>query len=242
MNHKEKLLTTYKKMYIDNNVTNNYLYFYILLTKPLGYMFWLYFYFFNLINIPYIYELIICNSLFENVMYVIFSCITADFISGLVHIYLDNSKVNYSETIIDYFKIGFQVHHLYPIFQWVYYKDFQPHYEANTIFFINIVMSIVNILTYNSLLIHYTLYLTLVMQMNHYWCHAIITKKHVPYIVHKLQDFGLLLNYKVHAKHHITFDNSFCFVNGICDPIFNYISKHKYLLDTYVSCIDTILY
>lgn len=238
---KTRLLSMYTRMYKEHKVNNNFLYMYILLTSPLGYLFWSYFSLFNLINIPFIYDLVINYSLFENVYIFLFASIISDFISGLVHIYLDNSKVNYIETINDYFKIGFQIHHLFPNFQWTCYNKFQPHYEANTIFFSNILISLINVFTYNSLVVYYVLYLTLIMQMNHYWCHALITKKPVPYIVYKLQDFGLLLYYKKHAKHHSTYDNSFCLLSGCCDPIFDYLYNNKYLLNLLIYGVDYIL-
>lgn len=237
----DKLLATYTRMYRDNNVNNNYLYMYILFTKPIGYLFWLYFSLFNIINVPYIYQLILNNSGMENVIYLIGAAYFSDFISGLVHIYLDNSKVNYSETINDFYKIGFQVHHLYPNFQWSCHKEFQPHYEANTIFVLNIVISIINVLTVNLTILHFTLYLTLIMQMNHYWCHSIITKKHVPYIIHKLQDIGILLSYKTHSTHHKTYDNNFCLLTGWNDKLFNYIFNNKYLLNMIINKLDYLL-
>jgi hypothetical protein len=237
-NDNDKLLTTYTRIYRDNNVSNNYLYMYILLTKPISYLFWLYFSIFNIINIPFIYKLILDNSGIENIIYFFCAVYVSDFISGLNHIYLDNSKVKYTETINDFLKIGFKVHHVYPTFQWSCYNNFQPYYEANTLFLFNIIISIINVFTVNLLILHFVLYLTLIMQMNHYWCHSIITKKKVPYIIYKLQDIGILLNYKTHSKHHKTYDNSFCLLTGWNNKLFDYIFHNKYLLNIIVDSLD----
>ena len=236
-----EIVNYYSRLYQNHDTNNKTLYLYLKLSQPIGILFWLYFALFNIINLPFMYFLFVNNTIIENIIIFLGSIIISDFLSGLVHIYLDNSKITYSGKLNDFFKIGFQVHHLYPLYQWTTHKHFQPHYEANTVFFLTIILSIINIFTYNSLIICYILYLTILLQINHYWSHAIIVKKKVPVIVNFLQEYGILLHYKKHMKHHSNYDTGFSFLNGWSDPIFNYIFKNKTLLGIIIYILDFIL-
>jgi len=242
MENKE-LLELYTKMYNNVNVSNPYLRTFVHLSTPTRFLFWLYFTAFTFVNVPILLSILgHCCEVSETSPIVGFmmGCVIADFISGIVHIYLDNSRIKHDGSPTDFLRLGFQVHHLYPQFQWTQNKHFQPHYEANTIFFMNIIVSVINVATFRSNTLFFVLSLTLLMQANHYWCHAISSNKKVPFVVKWLQSCGILLYYKTHMKHHTTYDSSFCLLLGWCDPIFNYMFQNKPILNAFINVVDSI--
>lgn len=190
------------------------------------------------------------SGLYRNIIYHTFlnrfficltSILSADLISGLVHVYLDHSKIRYDNTVTDFNRMGFQVHHMYPDFQWKMDKDYQPHYECNTVLPICIVVSFFNVLTFDSYFVYLFCYFIVLFQTGHYWSHAHVHNKSVPKAVRWLQDHYLLLKPSIHQKHHQSYDSNYCILNGWCNPIVNLLFKNKTLLDIYITVIDKLV-
>jgi hypothetical protein len=233
-------LDIYKKLYIEKKTNNKFLKYSIYLSSSNEILFWFYFIIFNGINICNIFHLISSYTLYYNFIYFIYSFLFSDLISGIVHIYLDNSKIKYNESLIDFYRLGFQIHHKFPLFQLKYFKSYKPYHECNTLFLNAIIISIINIFLFDSLIIHFSLYLLLIMQANHYYCHFDNMKLKIPYLIKILHKYNILVNPQQHILHHTTYDLNFCLINGIMNPILNYLFINKYF-DNIIIYIDHII-
>lgn len=233
-------LELYKKLYVEKKTDNIFLKYNIYLTAPDDRLFWFYFVVFNKINMMNIIKLSSNYNYIQNFIIFYFSFLLSDFISGIIHIYLDNSKIKYNETIIDFYRLGFQVHHKFPLYQLKIHPDYKAYYECNTLFFNIILLSIINLYLFDSLIIHYISYLLLIMQANHYYCHFYICKLEIPYFIKFLHKYNILMTPKQHSIHHTTFDINFCLINGSINPILNYLYLNKYF-DNFILFIDWII-
>jgi hypothetical protein len=161
-----------------------------------------------------------------------------DLLSGFVHIYLDHSKVQFDGSSWDHARMGFQVHHLYPTFQWLMDPNFRPYMECNTIFpFVNMV-ALVNALTYSLPIVHCGALMAVSFQATHYWSHARTHKMDIPFITRKLQDWGIILSHKRHQQHHTTYDSDFCILSGYMNFICDWVVSDKKRVIANVEWID----
>jgi hypothetical protein len=230
-------LEIYKKLYIEKKTTNTFLKYSIYLSSPNELLFWFYFILFNGINVINIIRLLSLSNWYDNLLYFIYSVLLSDLLSGIIHVYLDNSKIKYNESLIDFYRLGFQIHHNFPLFQLKSFSEYKPYHECNTLFLTTILLSIINIFLFDSLIIHFSLYLLLIMQANHYYCHFDNCKLKIPYLVKVIHKYNILINAKQHNIHHATYDKNFCFINGAMNPIINYLFINKYL-DNIILYID----
>lgn len=233
-------LTLYKQLYIEKKTDNIFLKSTIYLSAPNEMLFWFYFVIFNTVNIENMFKIISINNYIYNLCVLMISFIFCDILSGIVHIYLDNSKLKYNNSTIDFYRLGFQIHHDHPLFQLKSYPSFRPYHECNTLFFSAIIISIINIYIFNSLIIHFSTYLLLFMQANHYYCHFDNCKLKIPYIIKWLHNHNIIVNSTQHKLHHTTYDVNYCLINGCTDPILNYLFINKYC-DNIIIFIDTII-
>ena len=236
----EKILKEYIRLHtLEEN--NNFMSKanFVLTKKSVAY-FYIYSMIFSGLTLPNMIYQMLDNYLLYNIFYVLTSMFIADFISGIIHIYLDHSKIRFDGSLIDFYRLGFQVHHLYPDFQWIMDPLYQPHYEAVTLFPIVCFCSTINNLVFQSLLLYLILYFCLLFQVGHYWAHSIIHRKNVPWFVRKLQYLGIVIHPSIHQKHHQTFDTNYCILNGWANFIFNYLETHTNILKNYVILLDKV--
>jgi len=162
----------------------------------------------------------------------------ADLLSGLVHIYLDHSKIKFDGTYADWARMGFQVHHLYPSFHWLAHPHYEPYMECNTIFPHCTLVSMVNALTFKLPVLAMGCMFTVSFQATHYYAHARTHGKKVPFVVRQLQDWGVILNPRGHQIHHTTFNTDFCILNGWMNWVCDWFVVDEKRLNTFLDILD----
>lgn len=162
------------------------------------------------------------TDLYVSIATFIFIYLMTDFISGILHVILDNER-SLDVPILRSLAKGFQSHHRNPkdIYEMTLYNHlYTMHLPLTFIFLIALLI--------NQPIIYFT-YLSLavsvhVMQMSHRWAHT--PKKMLPGYVIALQKSGLLLSAKTHAKHHNNvYDSNFCIMNGWSNFILNFLVR-----------------
>ena len=151
----------------------------------------------------------------------------ADFINGLVHLYMDNNE-NY-QSIAGPLIASFHLHHRTPRYKIkpliiVYY-----HESGAKIWLALLMMPIVigawlgmisGVVAYGLL---YFSILSSVAEVSHYLCHTPASK-----FAQWFGRVGILLNSRNHARHHIQNNISYAFLNAMSDPLINRIAKIFY--------------
>jgi len=164
------------------------------------------------------------------------SYLFADLLSGIVHIYLDHSKIQFDGSYADFARMGFQVHHLYPTFPWMMDPHFRPYMECNTIFPYANFVALVNALTVRMPIVPVGCIMVVSFQATHYYAHARNHQKKVPFLVEQLQNLGVILSPRGHQQHHTTFNTDFCIMNGymnwVCDWVAGDEKRMAALVDT----------
>lgn len=161
----------------------------------------------------------------------IFSLVTAfflaDFINGLVHLYMDNND-NYN-SVQGPLIAAFHLHHRTPTYKTnpillVYFNEAGSKiWLAGFMIIITIVNQIFEI---NSVILYSICYFSIfstIAEVAHYLCHS-------PYnrIAERLQKICLLLNRKHHGRHHLEDNVNYAFLNGMSDCLINIIAKTFY--------------
>ena len=149
------------------------------------------------------------------------SWILADFWSGAVHWCLDNYGTANSPLV------GRQIaavrhHHVKPLE--VGYKNVFNLVSKSSIPFLfipTILITCRNIIDPFTTLFWINFYFLVVMTtVCHKWSHR--SRRKCPPIVNWLQDFGLIVSRKAHARHHhsasTSFEGAYCVLSGFCDP------------------------
>lgn len=162
----------------------------------------------------------------QSIMAIIISAyILADFINGLIHLYMDNND-NY-ESLVGPFVAHFHMHHV---------RMNYSHSNAFVVFFLEsgykiwlffyLVLVIVlqqqgTIGPYISVFLAAFGGLSSFAEVSHYWCH---NGSHRPEI-QMLQKLRLILPRHHHSKHHVQDNVNYAFLNGMTDPIINCIAR-----------------
>ena len=202
-----------------------------------------------------------------NILLFVLGLFYADLNSGLVHIYLDNSKILNNNSLVDRFRQEFQLHHENPVAQFEIDPKYRAHYEMNMVFPYAILpfFFIKNLSNNLRFFIVSFCIGSVLQQTSHYWCHARIHDKPMPLIgklmqgftlkeigniknnnIRKLLECSLVLNPIKHQRHHAdpTNNMNFCILNGWANPLLNKIN-YKYKLATsksfFVKNLDNIL-
>jgi len=162
----------------------------------------------------------------------------ADLLSGLVHIYLDHSKIKFDGSYADWAKMGFQVHHLYPTFHWLVHPHYQPYMECNTIFPNVNLVAMINALTFQLPVLAMGCLFTVSFQATHYYAHARTHNKKVPFVVERLQDLGVILHPRGHQIHHTTYNTDFCILNGYMNWVCDWFVVDEKRLNSFLALLD----
>lgn len=150
--------------------------------------------------------------------------VAADFINGLVHLYMDNND-NY-DSIAGPLIAAFHLHHRTPLYKknnilLVYFnesgaKNWLVGYLLLAAILIK-TMSLHPVISY--LLVHIGI-LSSVAEVSHYCCHVMDSG-----ITRSLRSVGLFLSKKHHARHHIADNVNYAFLSGLTDPFLNMIAR-----------------
>ena len=151
----------------------------------------------------------------------------ADFINGLVHMYMDNN--DRYESLAGPLIAGFHLHHK------------TPQYRKRNLIFVYVVESgskiwlavyLLLLLPVSGMggcgpfLLHVLVYIGIfssLAEVSHYLCHSSTSV-----VAGFLARCGLLLSKRHHAQHHLSDNSNYAFLNGISDPLINLIAAAWY--------------
>lgn len=151
----------------------------------------------------------------------------ADFINGLIHMYMDNND--------DYNSIwgpliaSFHLHHRNPRYKKnplhiVYFNESGSKLWLVPLLLLLIISAKLDLLP---VFILYTLSLFAVIsslaEVSHYLCHNSTNK-----LTYFLERIRILMPKKHHGKHHMQDNMNYAFLNGLSDPLINIIAKKLY--------------
>lgn len=151
----------------------------------------------------------------------------ADFVNGWVHLYMDNSD-NYEASTGPFFA-AFHLHHRTPRYRRrpipvVYYQ------EAGAKLWLALVeiamLATIGLGWVNGAIGFFMLYfavLSCVAEVSHYLCHVPPTR-----LGRFLGRVGILLSSRYHGQHHRQDNVQYAFLNGMTDPVLNWIAKRYY--------------
>jgi len=149
----------------------------------------------------------------------------ADFINGLVHLFMDQNDDYVS--IVGPLVANFHLHHKIPkyknnILPIVYFNE-----SGSKIWLVGYLLSIsIFSSSINHVVLHILVYigiLSSVAEVSHYLCHSSNST-----LTNFLSKIGILLPKSHHAKHHVNDNMNYAFLNGLADPLINVIAKTFY--------------
>lgn len=150
--------------------------------------------------------------------------VLADFLNGLVHLYMDNNE-SYDSPAGPLIA-AFHLHHRTPVYKKnplpvVYFnesgsKNWLVGYQLLTVFLVRSA-SVPPMAAY---ILVYIGILSSVAEVSHYCCHTVDGTA-----TGLLRRAGLFLSKKHHARHHIDDNVSYAFLNGLSDPVLNIIAR-----------------
>ena len=153
--------------------------------------------------------------------------ILTDFINGLIHMIMDHEE-NYT-AIYGPLEANFHLHHHSPMYTkralpLVYFNE-----TGSKIWLIAYLLATLAILKFalaSPIVLYILVYigvLSSVAEVSHYLCHTSESK-----VVKFLAGCGLLLSRKHHTPHHEQDNSNYAFLNGMSDPLLNWIARRFY--------------
>ncbi|MDE2420315.1 MAG: hypothetical protein KGO49_03915 [Gammaproteobacteria bacterium] len=153
--------------------------------------------------------------------------VLADFVNGLVHLFMDHND-DYS-SIVGPFVASFHLHHDIPRYTdkplLQVYVD-ESGYKLWLVFFLLFLSGLFFWHAVAPLLLCIGAYFAVfssIAEVSHYLCHNSHSR-----IVRGLQRFWILLPKKHHMLHHRVDNMNYAFLNGMSDPVINWIATHFY--------------
>ncbi len=153
--------------------------------------------------------------------------VLADFVNGLVHLYMDHND-DYS-SMVGPFVASFHLHHDIPRYTdkplLQVYVD-ESGYKLWLFFFLLVLLALFVWSTMPPLLLCMGAYFAVfssIAEVSHYLCHNSSSR-----IVRQLQRFWILLPKKHHMQHHRVDNVNYAFLNGMSDPLINWIASVFY--------------
>lgn len=152
--------------------------------------------------------------------------ILADFVNGLVHMYMDNNS-NYSSIFGPYIA-SFHLHHRTPKYRdsnifLIYFNESGPKFWLVPYLSVVAILSYLHVNETFLLLAIFFAIFSSVAEVSHYLCHNSSAKW-----VKTLQKLHLLLPKEHHKNHHMKDNEGYAFLNGMSDPLIDYIAKKIY--------------
>jgi sterol desaturase/sphingolipid hydroxylase (fatty acid hydroxylase superfamily) len=150
--------------------------------------------------------------------------LVADFINGLVHMFMDNSD-NYDSFAGPLFA-NFHLHHKIPqykkhILPIVYFTESGS--KNWLVGYLLVVLLLAGVPGVSPLLLHILVYVGILSscaEVSHYLCHTSTSRT-----AGFLANCGLLLSKRHHAEHHLRDNCNYAFLNGWTDPLLNFIAS-----------------
>ena len=160
----------------------------------------------------------------EQVIAVFAAWLLADFVNGLVHMYMDHNA-RY-DSVAGPLIANFHLHHKIPRYTQhslpvVYF--FETGFKIWQAPFLAMIALLLQVDWLSPLFLHilvYTGILSSVAEVSHYLCHNSVSS-----FAMFLGDCRILLSKKHHAVHHLQDNVSYAFLNGLTDPLINPIAK-----------------
>lgn len=158
------------------------------------------------------------------VLSLVIAYVLTDFLSGLVHMYMDNNE-SYDSPAGPLIA-AFHLHHRTPVYKKnplpvVYFnesgsKNWLVGYLLLTVFLIaNGAVS-----PMAAYILVYVGILSSVAELSHYCCHTVDGR-----VTSLLRNAGLFLSKKCHARHHLENNRQYAFLNGMTDPLLDIIAR-----------------
>jgi len=153
--------------------------------------------------------------------------LAADFLNGLVHMYMDNND-NY-ESPAGPMIAAFHLHHRTPLYKKnplpvVYFNE-----SGSKIWLVGYLLAAAVLIVTTpvhpvvSTIIVYVGILSSVAEVTHYCCHVTDTR-----ITRIINRSGIFLSKRHHARHHLVNNVDYAFLNGLTDPLLNVIARKLY--------------
>lgn len=157
----------------------------------------------------------------------ILAYLMADFINGLVHMYMDNN--DYYKSIAGPLVASFHLHHKKPLYKKnkiivVYFNESGSKIWLAALSILAII--VISIFDINPVILHIILYFSIfscIAEVSHYLCHVSDGK-----FVGAFRKSGLILGKHHHGRHHLEDNVNYAFLNGVSDPLINIIAKKFY--------------
>ena len=154
---------------------------------------------------------------------VVTAYLLTDFINGLVHLYMDDNE-NY-ESLVGPFIANFHLHHKTPRYREhnllvVYFNETGS--KIWLVFYLAAVAVLFHLPDINPVLLYilaYTGILSSIAEVSHYLCHNSNSAA-----VMFLARIKLLLPKREHARHHLQDNVSYTFLNGVTNPLVDFIA------------------
>ena len=155
---------------------------------------------------------------------IVMAWVLADFLNGLVHMYMDNN--DRYDSLDGPLIANFHLHHKTPLYTplslpMVYFV------ESGSKVWLAPCLAVVALLTLvdgiSPILLHvlvYTGVLSSVAEVSHYLCHTSVSPVSI-----LLGNCGILLSKRRHAVHHLTDNVGYAFLNGLTDPLIDIIAS-----------------
>jgi sterol desaturase/sphingolipid hydroxylase (fatty acid hydroxylase superfamily) len=151
----------------------------------------------------------------------------ADFINGLVHMYMDNNDCY--DSLAGPLIANFHLHHKIPQYKRnnllvVYFNE-----TGSKVWLVGYLLLVAFILFMYKVTptVSYTLVyigiLSSVAEVSHYLCHSSTST-----VAGWLGNSGLLLSKRHHARHHLQDNRDYAFLSGVTDPLLNRIAAFFY--------------
>lgn len=150
--------------------------------------------------------------------------VAADFLNGLVHMYMDNND-SY-DSMAGPLIAAFHLHHRTPLYKKnnilvVYFNESgAKNWLVGYLLMATVTIKTTSIHPFFAYIVVYAGILSSVAEVSHYSCHVMDSG-----ITHYLRSAGLFLSKKHHAHHHIENNVQYAFLNGLTDPLLNIIAR-----------------
>jgi sterol desaturase/sphingolipid hydroxylase (fatty acid hydroxylase superfamily) len=152
------------------------------------------------------------------------ACLAADFINGLVHMFMDSND-SYDSPAGPLIA-AFHLHHRTPLYKksnilLVYFNESGSKiWLAGYLLTAAVLIGTSPVDPVLSSIIAYTGILSSVAEVSHYCCHVTDSR-----MARYLRYLGLFLSKKHHGRHHLADNVNYAFLNGFTDPLLNVIAR-----------------
>ncbi len=163
-------------------------------------------------------------SIFWQIISIAVAYFLADFINGLVHLYMDNNE-NYDPPAGPLIA-AFHLHHKQPLYKkrniiLVYFFETGSKVWLVVFLLASATLAITDLV--HPVIIYILVYigiLSSVAEVSHYLCHVQNSK-----FIQIFRKTGILMNKRHHSMHHTFDNNNYAFLNGMSDPLINMIAR-----------------